>query len=203
MIDFFDMFPTRIWRIQDLSVDSVSLIKKLEEEQKKDPTGKNISNFSNNWQSNFLGIEYDDLRELYIRYAQDIVKAYSISLEDYEPYVKCMWANISNNSGFNADHDHIEEDGFYSFVHYVELPTPTKTWKNYLNFKTDKPSIKHFRYPVIHHNTLTSREVKFSIEPGDLLFFPEWLEHGTPPNATDQRKISIAGNIGLKKKKEK
>jgi hypothetical protein len=203
MIDFFDLFPTRIWRIQDSNINNELLITRLEKEQSDDPKGKQVSNFGNNWQSNFLDDNFNDLKDIYLLHSYDIVKAYSISLEEFEPYVKCIWANISDCGGFNFTHDHIEEDGFYSFVHYIELPTATTEWKNYLNFKTDKPSIKHFRYPVMQHNTLTSREVKFTIHTGDIIYFPEWLEHGTPPNNTDQRKISVAGNIGLRKKKEK
>jgi hypothetical protein len=203
MIDFFDLFPTRIWRIQDIKIDNSLLITRLEKEQADNPEGRQISNYGDSWQSNFLDNKFDDLKDIYLLYSYDIVKAYSISLGKFEPYIKCIWANISNRDGFNAVHDHIEEDGFYSFVHYIELPTVTKDWKNYLNFVTDKPSIKHFRYPVMHHNTLTSREVKFTIHPGDIIYFPEWLEHKTLPNSTDQRKISIAGNIGLRKKKEK
>jgi uncharacterized protein (TIGR02466 family) len=203
MINFFDLFPTRIWRVQDLKIDYKLLISRLENEQRRDPVGKKISNIGDNWQSHFLDESFDDLRDIYVLHSHDIVKAHAISVASYEPYVKCMWVNISNHAGFNLPHDHIEEDGFYSFVHYIELPDITKKWKNYLNFKTDRPSLKHFRYPVIEHNELTSRETKFYIQPGDLLLFPEWLEHRTVPNDTVQRKISIAGNIGLRTKKEK
>jgi uncharacterized protein (TIGR02466 family) len=201
-VGHFDFFRTRVWRFGDTTIDLEKLVSATLEEQVKNPSGKQVSNSGKNWQSSFLGKDYDWLAEKYLAPAIDLMKAYSISLDEYEPYVKCMWINISGQGGFNQLHDHIEDDGFFSFVHYLELPESSKEWKNYLIFKSDRPSLKHINFRVTAKTELTSHEVKFQVYKGDMIYFPSWLEHRTDPMKPDSRKISISGNISLRQKKQ-
>jgi uncharacterized protein (TIGR02466 family) len=199
-VGHFDFFRTRVWRFGDNTIDLEKLTNSVLDEKAKDAKGKQVSNSGKNWQSGFLGDNYSWLAEKYLAPSIDLMKAYSISFDEYEPYVKCMWMNVSGQGGFNQLHDHIEDDGFFSFVHYVELPEASIEWKNYLIFRSDRPSLRHINYRVTAKTELTSHEVKFQVYRGDMIYFPSWLEHRTEPIKFDSRKISIAGNISLRKK---
>ena len=185
----YNFFPTRIWKTvnKDATAEFLSVVEKV---KKLDPVGRQVSNVSG-WQSlninNLLPVDF------YLDFFKnEILKEYGLA-EPEKIAVVDLWANISNYGGFNQVHDHIAQNNFMSFAHYLKLPNGRST----ISFRSDRPSLKFFNAPIASLNDLNSQDVALDVFEGDIVFFPAWLDHYTTPNNTHIDRISIAGNISV------
>jgi uncharacterized protein (TIGR02466 family) len=134
------------------------------------------------WQSR------DNIHEdaIFQEFNQSIISAAKGILKDYtqlEPYIQSMWANINLKGDFNAHHTH---EGELSGVYYCNVPE--KSGKLILV----DPKVRSYVSAIKSSN--------FPIQPERLalIIFPSWLEHYVQPSQSDDFRISISFNIGIK-----
>ena len=145
-------------------------------------SGSQKSNIGGWQSSDDLNVTMPVLRELISAIndiANDIVKDFGCR----EVCIKEMWANINNHKDHNANHIH---GGILSGVFYLKVPA------NSGRLILCNPAVRSDGHIL--------RAKNFPIQPENLacIFFPSWLEHYVEPNLSDQSRISISFNIGVK-----
>ena len=144
--------------------------------------------------------KYKEMTDEHIIFDDILKEPDSLSSKDFE--LSSFWSNYQYQNEFNPFHLH---DGVYSFAIWLKIPY---TWEDQVKlprFKgTKKDDIKagnfDFEFTDMFGRILseTFRPNKYSV--GTMLFFPARLRHGVYPfYGTDQPRISISGNITLKK----
>lgn len=94
-----------------------------------------------------------------------------------------LWGNINYKYNHNGAHTH---GGILSGVFYLQ--TPQNCGKLV------------FCNPAVRSDGHILRASNFPIVPEQLalIVFPSWLEHYVEPNLSDQRRISLSFNLGVK-----
>jgi len=123
---------------------------------------------------------------IFQEFNQAIVSIAKNVLQEYtqrEPYIQSMWANINVKGDYNAHHTH---EGELSGVYYCQVP------KNPGRLVLVNPVVRSYISVVKNNN--------FHINPERLalIMFPSWLEHYVESNQSDDSRISISFNIGIK-----
>lgn len=134
------------------------------------------------WQSR------DNLHEdpIFQEFNKTLLAASKGILENYtdkDPYIQSMWANINVKGDFNGHHTH---EGELSGVYYCQVP---------------KDSGKLILVnPAVRSNVSLIKNNNFPVSPERLalIMFPSWLEHYVEPNQSDDPRISISFNMGIK-----
>ena len=98
------------------------------------------------------------------------------------------WANVNRNGHYNINHDHGGSQ--WSCAYYV-----TETYTAPLYFIDPRVRIYMDNSNLFlknkYYNTLGSEKSM----PGEVIFFPSWLEHAVAKNSTDNPRISISCNF--------
>ena len=114
---------------------------------------------------------------------------------DGELVIQNMWININEFKDYNKSHTH--PNAHWSGVYYIKTP------ENCGNIIFESPAhdiMDHTYYATKFkdqnvYNSITHwQEAKENI----LYIFPGWLKHRVEPNLSDENRISISFNIGLK-----
>ena len=140
------------------------------------------SNFNNGWHSRCDLFEHSIFKELgrsLLNIATDILRPY---IEDELEFLE-MWAMVNNRHSYNAHHVH---EGVLSGVFYLQAP------KDSGRLILCNPAVRSHSHQI--------RCKDFPIEPEKLalIMFPSWLEHYVEPSQTDEERIAISFNIGIK-----
>ena len=177
-----NLFETPIWgfvlsdqNLQTLDYSEyISNLADIEQSKTKSNMG--------GWQSR------DNLHQdpIFQEFNKSILGAAGSVLKDFtdrEPYIQSMWANINTKGDYNAHHVH---EGEISGVYYCQIP------KNPGRLVLVNPAVRSY-ISVIRNNN-------FFINPERvaLIMFPSWLEHFVEPSQSDDPRISISFNIGIK-----
>ena len=103
-----------------------------------------------------------------------------------------MWAIINKNEDFNVLHSHT--NCYLSAAYYVKAPP------NCGKFEIECPNIAKLNsFPLIEKpNDLNVRIVSIDISEGDLLIFPNYLPHKVAKNQSNDDRIVISFNVGIK-----
>lgn len=113
------------------------------------------------------------------------------NIKDLE--MKSFWINFSKKHDFNPTHDH---DGVFSFVIYCDVPSEI------FNVQADSNS-QHAGKIIFEYGEKISEETRcsYSVVPfNNLMFiFNAELRHNVPPYWVDAERISVSGNIVIKK----
>ena len=179
----YDAFPVKIWKYK---FSCINLIDEILKDFNLYPE-KSYSNVGG-WQS--LKNLHTDGRFLQLvteimNNATDPFKYYSTKV----PQIVDMWSNINPPGSLNQQHDH-GNSMVLSGVAYFQ----TNKSNGHLHFYNPNPAAKFSVLDV--QNSTTGQVFTIPVEPGDLLFFPCWLEHYTSINETDEIRASVAFNIG-------
>ena len=104
-------------------------------------------------------------------------------LPDKQIYLQSMWANVNEQHHFNLPHVH---EGVLSGVFYCKIPEDSG------KLVLMDPAIRSTAHLIGNKN--------FFIEPKPLalIIFPSWLEHYVEPNKSEELRVSISFNIGIK-----
>lgn len=163
-------------------------------ELKNQSEGRVISNVGG-WQSNGLTDEslffnhiIGDIKKLF-----QVLQIHDLKLDFHD-----FWINVNGKNDYNVQHNHI--GGFISGVLYVKTP------ENCGNiFFVDPLTSVRSAYEYNFHvsgrlplNNVFSKSWCYEPKEGLLILFPSWLEHYVEPNKSDEDRISIAFNIGVK-----
>ena len=122
---------------------------------------------------------FQEFNRSILNVAEGILKEYT----NQEPYIQSMWANINTKHNYNGQHTH---EGELSGVFYCQVPEYSG------RLVLVNPAVRSY-ISVIRNNN-------FYINPERLalIMFPSWLEHYVEPNQSDDPRISISFNIGIK-----
>lgn len=129
----------------------------------------------NDFELNEKGYYYDfDKPNIKRLYDQDFKQAAAYGIKELEyryglqlnKFGTSWFQQYFQDSGFGW-HQH---DGHWAVVYYVELPDPSEATE-FLNYGT------------------------FDVKEGDIIFFPTFLVHRSPPITSNKRKTIVAANI--------
>jgi uncharacterized protein (TIGR02466 family) len=106
--------------------------------------------------------------------------------------INAMWAIINKKNDFNVIHTH--PNSYLSAAYYVSAP------KNCGRFQIENLNIaKRHHYPeILQNNELNAQVAGLDVNEGDLLIFPGYLPHKVAMNESDQDRIVISFNVGIK-----
>ena len=187
------LWPTEIYSFKNEIIDNVK-IKEIFLEKEKSELSRSISNIGE-WQSEDSILEENDFSEI----KDFLLKCVSsIKNEIYRDDVKILlaqsWANVNRFGHYNLNHVH--GNSHWSCAYYV-----TETYTAPLYFIDPRVRINmdvsHFFLKNKYFNTLGSEKSM----PGEVIFFPSWLEHAVAKNSTDNPRISISCNFLIREQK--
>ena len=106
--------------------------------------------------------------------------------------INAMWAIINKKNDFNVVHTH--PNSYLSAAYYVSAP------KNCGKFQVESLNIaKRHSYPeILKNNELNTHVAGLEVNEGDLLIFPGYLPHKVEMNESEQDRIVISFNVGVK-----
>jgi uncharacterized protein (TIGR02466 family) len=106
--------------------------------------------------------------------------------------INSMWAIINKKNDFNVVHTH--PNSYLSAAYYVSAP------KNCGKFQVESLNIakRHFYPEVLQNNELNAHVAGLEVNEGDLLIFPGYLPHKVAMNESDEDRIVISFNVGIK-----
>jgi len=137
-----------------------------------------------------LSIKLKDKDDWFTKILPDYVTQYKNSFgepfgveNDFEFMLNDVWVNFQKKNEFNAAHTH---NGIYSFVIWLKCPSPATFQFTYPN---TLGGLNHLAY-----NTDSSYENMM------ILFPAQFLHQVYPFYESDEERVSIAGNIGIRQR---
>ena len=112
-----------------------------------------------------------------------ILSACQSILPDKPIYMQSRWANINEHGDFNFAQTH---EGTLSGVFYCKTP------KNSGRLVFVDPAVRN------HCHIIKNKNFQVTPEQLALIIFPSWLEHYVEPNESEELRVSISFNIGIK-----
>ena len=112
--------------------------------------------------------------------------------ENKKVVIAAMWAIINKKNDFNVVHTH--PNSYLSAAYYVSAPI------NCGKFQIESLNIaKRHSYPeILQNNELNAHVAGIEVSEGDLLIFPGYLPHKVAMNESDEDRIVISFNVGIK-----
>ena len=106
--------------------------------------------------------------------------------------INSMWAIINKKNDFNVIHTH--PNSYLSAAYYVSAP------KNCGKFQIENLNIaRRHSYPeILKNNELNAQVAGIEVAEGDLLIFPGYLPHKVAMNESDEDRIVVSFNVGVK-----
>jgi len=192
------IFPTPIWKFDNVGIDRKSLSDFVYHVKDEDPEGRQASN-GGGWQSHdFTDPVIDDNPLRYIRDAimeRAYAAADEFGFDDYTLKMLNMWININNKGDFN--HLHTHPGGVLAGAYYLKLPN---CCYGHLSFIRDLNYTQMKEYwgegdNVYRWEHMNETEHDVFPEEDQLVIFPSWLQHSVGKSAGDGDRISISFNI--------
>jgi uncharacterized protein (TIGR02466 family) len=186
-----DLFPTRVWTV-DLSVlapfkdEWMSIISDM---QTKSPVPAGRSNRMG-WNSQPTLFEHEQFAEL----ADAVRGVFDFIFKEMGPpnfkYKLEAWANTHTTGGYNTFHTH--PGALLSACYYLHLPKESGG----LVLKDPRPGAMLSPWQgSLKPNS--GSEITIMPQEGQLIIFPNWLEHATEANRDENTRISIPVNALL------
>ena len=136
---------------------------------------------------NWKGVFYDAIHPNISEYLDSCGPMYS-----YEYQHVSSWINFYDQGDFQEMHTHQNRSVSFSYSYYHKEP---KDWKNASQFKFKSPIenliLNQMEFSAFHSGFTPN------IGEGDLLIFPSWLYHMVTKHKTNERRITISGNISV------
>jgi uncharacterized protein (TIGR02466 family) len=158
--------------------------------------------------SNRGGWQSDDLKkteEEYLMFLNQVISKgdmikhhlrFSFDLE-----LSNCWININRKKDYNREHTH--PGSLFSGVFYVKVPDKSGV----IAFVNPVQHLQNMHYEYWHlkygehipKNKIFSNQWAYEPKEKAIIIFPSWLEHLVEPNQSDEERISISFNFGVKK----
>lgn len=140
------------------------------------------------WKQQFFSLIESDIIK-YLNQIQSKTEDINISIDYQIP-----WINVYRPGNFQELHDHLYNSSF-SYTYFYKLPENTG------NFV--------FSNPIRSYGPLSGLANKFfdvvtteftpEVKEGQILIFPNWLQHLVTENKSSEDRITISGNFGIQK----
>jgi len=183
-------FPQLIWSglLENTHNDE---LEKFAYERKEADTGVSNSNYIG-WQSGSIHFNdnetFDKLIEAITGHIEECRQL--VDLPEIQLYN--TWININSPGAYNHLHNH--PMALFSGVYYVKS---NEEQGNIFFERSD--GAEYFLPPnVPKHNYFNGSATSYRAITGALYIFPGWLKHSVQPNRTDEDRISISFNYGVK-----
>jgi uncharacterized protein (TIGR02466 family) len=188
-----DMFPTRVWTVDLGALESlrVNWIEIITEMRKNNPSSAGRSNRLG-WNSE--STLFDDERFAPLADAtRGIVDLIFDEMGPPKfPYQLEAWANVHDAGGYNTYHNH--SGALLSACYYLNVPQDSGA----LVLRDPRPGAMLSPWQGSLRPNCGS-EIAITPATGQLVVFPNWLEHGTEAHSGSKSRISIPINIVLKR----
>lgn len=175
-------------------VDINELIEYATDLRKKDPVGKEISNYGG-WHSRNLNHGDGPIGKLF-----QIINSRADELHRHLGFtprktqkIGNAWININGKHDHNLVHTH--PDSFFSGCFYVKVPADAGK----IVFVNPNEAINWAINPndIEERNSYNTKLMSIDPHDGLLLFFPPWLPHYVTASKSDDERISIAFNTDI------
>lgn len=193
-----DWFPTPIWHF---SVDNFEhlnqrLLTLIQAEYAEDKQGLKMSNVLG-WHSlDDLNQrdDFQDFMEIIMNNILEVANFLKWDLNQVFVTINNSWAMVNGKFASNSVHDH--PNSLLSGVYYVKSPPDCGG----LFFRDSRVNAHRLLPPYLEFTPWTMPSVTYKPVEGTMIIFPSWLMHGVEPNLSDDLRVSISFNIGVKQK---
>ncbi len=188
-----DMFPTRVWTVDLGALESSRScwIEIITEMRQKNPTPAGRSNRLG-WNSEPTLFEDDRFAPL----ADAARGVFDLIFDEMGPpkfpHELEAWANVHDAGGYNAYHNHA--GALLSACYYLSVPPESGA----LVLRDPRPGAMLSPWQGSLRPNCGS-EIAITPVTGQLVVFPNWLEHGTEAHGDNESRISIPINAILKR----
>ena len=181
------LFPTELYSFNNENIDN-DKIKEIILEKEKTETSRKLSN-KGGWQSKDSLLEDKDFSEIedFLFECTESIKK-DMYKDDIKFYMISSWANVNRKGAYNISHIH--GNSHWSCVYYV-----TETYTAPLYFIDPRVRIYMDNSNLYLKNKYFQQLGPEKSMPGEVIFFPSWLEHAVAKNSTDNPRISISCNF--------
>tara|TARA_R110000751_G_scaffold266586_3_gene365627 strand:+ start:733 stop:1347 length:615 start_codon:yes stop_codon:yes gene_type:complete len=186
--NIYGIFPTPIYICRLNKKISTPEFKFVEENKKKCYPNQGNSTSNNKYVLNetpFINIK----KELDL-----IIKDYFNKIEgsgdSVKPYITQSWLNYTEKNQHHHRHSH--ENSIVSGVLYI------KANKEFDKIKFFKNRYKQIAPEIINYNLWNAESYWFSVETGDVVMFPSYLDHMVEVTEKNETRISLAFNVFIK-----
>ena len=188
--------PVLKYKFEDYESFNKDLRKYIYELQKESSSGQIKSN-RGGWHSpNFKLTDENSVQFKFgLKLQKYILKTFQTlgwKSENKNISINSMWAIINKKDDYNVVHTH--PNSYLSAAYYVSAP------KNCGRFQVESLNIakRHFYPEVLKNNELNANVAGLEVKEGDLLIFPGYLPHKVAMNESDEDRIVISFNVGIK-----
>ena len=188
--------PVLKYKFEDYESFNKDLRKYIYELQKESSSGQIKSN-RGGWHSpNFKLTDKNSIQFKFgLKLQKYILKSFQTlewKTENKNIRINSMWAIINKKDDYNVVHTH--PNSYLSAAYYVSAP------KNCGRFQVESLNIakRHFYPEVLKNNELNANVAGLEVKEGDLLIFPGYLPHKVAMNESDEDRIVISFNVGIK-----
>lgn len=188
--------PVLRYKFEDYKNFNLNLKRYIYELQKENPSAQIRSN-RGGWHSpNFKLTDKNSIQNKFVLELQKYIfrsfQTLGWKTENKKMVISAMWAIINKKNDFNVVHTH--PNSYLSAAYYVSAP------KNCGKFQVESLNIaKRHSYPeILKNNELNTHVAGLEVNEGDLLIFPGYLPHKVAMNESEQDRIVISFNVGVK-----
>ena len=144
-------------------------------------------NLNHKWTQEF----YDAIHPNIIEYLTTLKP-----IDKFEYMHHGAWVNIYDKGDHQEYHSHNDRNIMFSYSYCHKCPKDRENGSDFI-FKSPIENLvayqKEFKEFVTGYNGYIP-----DLQEGTLLIFPSWLYHMVSPNRTDERRITISGNIDVR-----
>lgn len=182
-------FPSVIWSGLLSGVDNKALETFAYDRKNLDP-GVTISNYVG-WQSGPILQGDNEHFDQLVSVISEQMNNCAAQADLPEVEIQNIWININCPGAYNHLHNHA--GGLLSGVYYVKsVPEQGNI------FFERGDNAEYFLPPIEKPNYFTSTATTYKAVTDAVYIFPSWLKHSVQPNLTQEDRISISFNYGVK-----
>ena len=150
--------------------------------------------------------DFSNIASLISKKVYEYLKVLSINTEHIDLYFQRSWATITDKEQRITFHTHSQSN--ISFAYYLLKPVNSGG----IIFRSNEPANAisknifvrdKLEKGLLETNAYNANEAMFDVEQDSILIFPSKSSHGTMPNKSGQKRISISGDISLMLKDSK
>jgi uncharacterized protein (TIGR02466 family) len=191
-----DWFPTPVWNsvIDNYQQLNAPLLQEIAAEQQRHQQGEKWSNVlgwhsvNNLHQRESLG----ELNKIILQNVLGIAKFLRWDLQQFSLEITTCWAIVNGKMAYNSVHNH--PNSILSGVYYLQAPENCGG----IYFSDPRPASQMLIPPMEEFNLWTYPKVSYKPHEGTMLLFPSWLLHGVEMNMSEELRVSLSFNIGMK-----